>query len=388
MRIVHIITRMIVGGAQENTLYNCLDLIETYGDEVVLLTGPTDGPEGRLLEQGRAGGLQVITIPSLRRALHPLRDLQAYRSLREAIRRLQPEVVHTHSAKAGILGRAAAWKEKVPAVVHTVHGAPFYPYQAWPIRRFYQACEAWAAARCHHLIAVAEAMADLMVEAGVCPRGKISTIYSGMEVEPFLQADEHRLAMRARLGLEDKHIVVGKVARLFELKGHEYLIEAAARTVAIQPNLRFLLVGDGGLRPRLEEQVRRLGLERFFVFAGLVPPAEIPAYLSAMDMLVHCSLREGLARALPQALLAGKPVISFDIDGAREVCLDQRTGYLLPPKSITGLERAMVELANDPARRCEWGRAGQQLFAERFRHQNMTAQIRQLYQGLLSPGSV
>ena len=226
-----------------------------------------------------------------------------------------------------------------------------------------------------------------MVEAGVCPRGKISTIYSGMEVEPFLRADEHRAAMRARLGLDAGEIVVGKIARLFELKGHEYLIEAAARMVASQPNLRFLLVGDGELRPRLEERVRRLGLERFFVFAGLVPPAEIPAYLSAMDMLVHCSLREGLARALPQALLAGKPVISFDIDGAREVCLDQRTGYLLPPKSIDGLERAIVGLANDPARRREWGRAGQQLCAARFRHQNMTAQIRQLYQGLLSPGS-
>ncbi len=145
MRVAHIITRMIVGGAQENTLYNCLDLARTYGDDVLLVTGPAIGPEGRLLEQGRADGLQVELVDSLRRNIHPAWDRRAYHELLKVIDRWKPEVVHTHSAKAGLLGRAAGWKRKVPLVIHTVHGAPFHPYQNFLARRFFIACERWAA---------------------------------------------------------------------------------------------------------------------------------------------------------------------------------------------------------------------------------------------------
>ena len=130
MRVAHIITRMIIGGAQENTLYNCLDLASDFGDDVLLITGPALGPEGQLLEQGRAGGLKVAMIDSLRRAIHPLQDWQAYREIVKTIRTFKPDVVHTHSAKAGFLGRAAAWNCKVPSIIHTVHGAPFHPYQS------------------------------------------------------------------------------------------------------------------------------------------------------------------------------------------------------------------------------------------------------------------
>src|SRR5262249_44807930 len=153
----------------------------------------------------------------------------------------------------------------------------------------------------------ADAMTDLMVGAGVAPRDKFSTVYSGMEVEPFLRAAEHRAEVRRRLGYRDQHVVVGKVARLFHLKGHEYLVRAAATAVAKQPNLRFLLVGDGLLRTSIERQVRDLGLDAHFQFTGLVPPEQIPELIGAMDVVAHTSLREGLARVLPQALIAGKP---------------------------------------------------------------------------------
>jgi glycosyltransferase involved in cell wall biosynthesis len=383
MRVVHIITRMIIGGAQENTLFNCLDLL-SYGDEVILLTGPTDGPEGRLLEQGRAGGLRVETIASLCRSIHPMRDYTAYRRLMQRIHELQPDVVHTHSAKGGMLGRAAAWANRVPVIVHTVHGAPFHPYQSWITRQFYRACEKWAAKRCHHLIAVADAMRDLMIDHGIVTAEKISTIYSGMDVEPFLVADQHRDDMRRRLGYTDERVVVGKIARLFELKGHEYIIEAAREVVRANPTVRFLLVGDGSLRPSIEESIAKSGLKPFFTLTGLVAPEEIPQYLSAMDIVVHCSLREGLARTLPQALLAGKPVVSFDIDGAREVCIDNQTGFLIPPKDIHRLGKAIVRLTNDAKLRAEQGRGGQQKLKDQFRHQTMTAKIRELYERLLA----
>jgi glycosyltransferase involved in cell wall biosynthesis len=375
---------MIVGGAQENTLFNCLDLLNEHHDEILLITGPAVGPEGRLLEQGRAGGLDVEVIDALRRAIHPILDRTAYMQLRKTIRRFQPDVVHTHSAKGGILGRAAAWAEKVPVIVHTVHGAPFHPYQSKLARSFYRACERWAAKRCHHLITVADAMKQMLLDNQIMPASKITTIYSGMDVEPFLHCGQFREATRRELGLSDEVIVVGKIARLFELKGHEYLIAAAPQIIKQQPNVRFLLVGDGILRTQFEKKIADEGLTKFFLFTGLVSPESIPRYVSAMDMLVHCSLREGLARALPQALIAGKPVISFDVDGAREVCIDQETGILLPPKSISQLSDAIVWLAEKSELRESWGRAGQGRFTEQFRHQTMTASIRKLYQTLLA----
>jgi glycosyltransferase involved in cell wall biosynthesis len=387
MRIAHLITRMVVGGAQENTLFNCEDLIRLHGDEVLLVTGPAIGPEGDLLKQGRGRSDERIDVPtrivpSLRRAIDPWRDTTSYLALKQVIREFQPDVVHTHSAKAGFLGRLAAWKMRVPAIIHTVHGAPFHPYQSAAARGLFRWCERYAARRCHALISVADAMTDLMVQAHVAPREKFTTIYSGMDVEPFLKADQHREAMRRELGFAPEHIVVGKIARLFHLKGHADIIRAAAEVVKSQPNVRFLLVGEGVLREQLQTQIDAAGLREHFRFAGLVPPSDIPKYIGAMDLLVHASLREGLARALPQALIAGKPVISYDVDGAREVTIPGQTGYLVPPQS-GNLVRPMMELAGDPALRQRLGSEGRRRFADQFRHEFMTQRIRELYERVL-----
>lgn len=383
MRVLHVITRMIIGGAQENTLFNCLDLSEQYNDDVLLVTGPALGPEGKLLEQGRAGGLPLAFIDGLRRAIHPTRDYQAYKALVAKIREFRPDVVHTHSAKGGFLGRAAAWKCKVPAVIHTVHGAPFHPYQNVAARVAFTQLEKWAAKRCHHFISVADAMTDLMVQAGVAPRENFTTIYSGMDVEPFRTCSQHRQAARKQLGFAEDDIVFGKIARLFHLKGHEYLVEAAASVVRENPRVQFLLIGDGILREGLENRIRQLNLQDHFTFTGLVPPEQIPFLLSSMDALVHTSLREGLARTLPQALIASKPIISYDVDGAREVAIPDETGFLLPPKSIDGLADAILELAQDELLRARLGQGGALRFTDQFRHENMTRQIRELYLRLL-----
>jgi glycosyltransferase involved in cell wall biosynthesis len=323
-------------------------------------------------------------VPELRRTIQPWNDWLAYRALLAVLGEFSPEVVHTHSAKGGFLGRLAAWKLGVPAVVHTVHGAPFHPYQNFFARTFFQWCERYAARRCHALVSVADAMTDQLVAAGVAPRDKFTTVYSGMDVEPFLRANETRPATRARLGLAPEHIVVGKIARLFHLKGHEYLIAAARQVVADSPDIRFLLIGDGILRSSLERQIADAGLRDHFVFAGLVAPEEIPSLIGAMDILVHVSLREGLARALPQALIAGKPVVSYDIDGAREVVLPGQTGFLVPPRSVEPLADAIRKLVVDPSLRERLGRNGQARFADVFRHETMTSQLRAVYQRELS----
>ena len=383
MKVAHVITRMIVGGAQENTLHTCRDLVNDYGDEVLLITGPSTGPEGDLLTKGRAG-CQVVYVPSLVRPINPWKDSFAYRTIKWHLNTFQPDVVHTHSAKGGVLGRLAAASLRVPVIVHTVHGAPFHPYQSPLARWLFRWCERYAAARCHALVTVADAMTELMVSARVAPRDKFRKIYSGLDVDLFLRSNETRQEQRRALGFSDEHVVIGKVARLYHLKGHADLIKAAEAVVKQCPSARFLFVGDGVLREPLERKIRRANLGQYFHFTGLVTPQEIPSFIGAMDVLVHTSLREGLARAIPQAFLAGKPVVSYDIDGAPEVVKSGETGFLLRPGDIDGLASSLHQLVADVELRVRFGAAGRQQCTEKFRHQEMTRQLRDLYQELLA----
>jgi glycosyltransferase involved in cell wall biosynthesis len=373
---------LIVGGAQENTLLNCLDLVRDFGDDVLLIIGGETGREGSLLSWV-CDRFPVIVLPDLVRSISPYRDILAYYDLRRCLLEFKPDVVHTHSAKAGIIGRLVACNLGVPLVVHTVHGAPFYPYQNIFIRKFYQICERFGASCCHRLISVADAMTDLMVCANIAPRAKFTTIYSGMEVESFLESGQFRESTRSCFGISGGDVVVGKIARLFYLKGHEYLISAAELVLGKVPSVKFMLVGDGVLMERFRGEVELRGISDRFIFTGLLPPEQIPAVISSMDIIVHTSLREGLARVLPQALLAGKPVISYDVDGAREVVIDDVTGYLLPPKSVKQLADAIIKLATSPDLRVKFGQNGKELCAEKFDHHNMTAQIRKLYESQL-----
>jgi glycosyltransferase involved in cell wall biosynthesis len=378
MRIAHIITRLIIGGAQENTILNCEDLINDYGDDVLLIVGPTTGPEGTLMNRA-VRTIPTVVLPHLIRSISPCHDVAAYREIKKVLQKFQPDVVHTHSAKAGIIGRVAAWNLGVRVVVHSVHGAPFYPFQNCVVREFYKYCESWAARRCHVMISVADAMTDLMVAGKIAPKEKFVTVYSGMEVKPFIESEKFRTSVRKQFGFTENHIVIGKIARLFRLKGHEFIIAAARSIIEQIPNVRFFFVGNGILTERYRCEINRLGLGDYFIFAGLVLPERIPAMISAMDIVIHTSLREGLARVLPQALLAGKPVISYDIDGAKEVVLNGKTGYLLPPQSVTELADAVIRLAENPILRNEMGNTGRQLFSQQFDHHYMTQQIRQIY---------
>lgn len=385
MRIVHVITRLILGGAQENTLLTVEGLHHRHGDDVTLITGPAEGPEGDLFDRAVARGLKVEVMPELIRAIRPGVDLAAYRKLRGAIRRMRPEVVHTHSSKAGILGRAAAWKERVPAVVHTIHGLPFGPSETPAKNRLYIALERWAARRCHAIVGVCDSMTEQALAAGVGRPEQYSTVYSGMDVDAFLDPVRPRADVRRELGLRDGEIAFGTVARLFERKGHDDLLAVAPKVLAENPAVRFVFIGDGILRDKLKADAERAGVGHAVIFTGLVPPVRIPELLHGIDAVVHPSLREGLARVLPQALLSRRPVISYDVDGAREVVRPE-TGILLRPRDLEGLRAAILRLAADPDLRDAMGREGRERFAHQFRHETMTDQLRAIYGRLLAKG--
>jgi glycosyltransferase involved in cell wall biosynthesis len=384
MRIVHVITRLIVGGAQENTLLSVAGLHHHFHDDVTLITGPAEGPEGDLFARATDQGLKVELFPDLVRPIRPIVDLKAYRGLRAVFRRIQPEVVHTHSSKAGILGRAAAWDEHVPAIVHTIHGMPFGPFETPLKNRMYIALERWAARRCHAIVSVCDAMTAQALAAGVGRPDQFQTVYSGMDADAFLKPRRSREQVRSELGLADDEIAFATVARLFELKGHDDLIAVAREVLELNPKVKFVWIGDGILRDRLIADLERLGIRRSFILTGLVAPERIPELLGGVDVVIHPSLREGLARVLPQALLVGRPDISYDIDGAREVVLPE-TGILLKPRDLDGLRKAILRLATDPRLREAMGAEGRQRFADQFRHETMTSQLHSLYERLLDP---
>lgn len=384
LRIMHIITRMILGGAQENTLLTLRAQSET--EDVCLVAGPTTGPEGTLVPDIHAAGIEYIEVPSLLRAVNLFREREAYHALGGIIRSWKPDVVHTHSSKAGILGRCAAWAEGVPCVVHTIHGLPFHPYQAFPIRLLYIGLERFAARRCHRIACVADAMRDKALAAGIGHPGLYTTVYSGMELEPFLAPTEPRDAIRARYGFSPDDVVIGKVARLFELKGHEDLLAVFARLAGDYPRARLFFVGDGLWRQRLQARAAALGVGDRVTWAGLVPRTEVADTLHAMDMLVHCSLREGLARVLPQAFLSYLPVVSYDIDGAREVVEDGVTGRLVPAQDLATLEAAIRGMLSEPVQAKAWAREGRARCRSRFDWRTMGAALLDVYREILGDG--
>lgn len=389
MHIVHYITRLIIGGAQENTLLTVEDQHHLFGDRVTLIAGPGAGPEGSLEQRARDGGIDLRTIAASQRAIHPWHDWRTYRELVQLLRVIKPDLLHTHSSKAGIIGRAAAEKLQMPCV-HTIHGAAFHFGQNPLAFHTYKALERWAGRRTDKFISVCDAMTDQYLAAGIASRDKYVTVYSGFDVDPFLVPPRPPEQVRQELGLEPQHVVIGKIARLFPLKGHEYLVQAARSVVDNCPDVRFLLVGDGTLRQSLETELQARGLRQHFVFAGLVPPGKVPELIHAMDIVAHTSVWEGLARVLPQGLIAGKPVVSYDIDGANEVVIPGETGCLVPARAIDALSAALIDLAISPDKRHRLGQAGKKRFADQFRHQTMTKRIREVYQSVLNhraPGS-
>jgi glycosyltransferase involved in cell wall biosynthesis len=354
---------------------------------VTLITGPAIGPEGSLLEKAREQGYRVMVLDKMRRAIHPIRDFSIYRNLIHLLRDLKPDIVHTHSSKAGIIGRWAARRARIPAVVHTIHGLAFTASTNPAINWSYKTLEKQAAPLTTRIVCVADAMREQSLAAGIGRAEQYVTIYSGMETAPFLNPPVPRQEVRTSLGLTSEHIVIGTIARLFDLKGHDDLLQIAPKLCGQFSNLRFLWVGDGSLRPRFETEMNRMGLRDRFILTGMVPPQRVPELTAAMDILVHPSRREGLARALPQAGLAGIPAITYDIDGNREGVQNGITGIVLQPFAVDQLSEAISSLVTDESLRRRMGHAGREFAFGRFDAKVMVDALDRLYSEIRNSNS-
>jgi glycosyltransferase involved in cell wall biosynthesis len=379
MRVTHIITRLVIGGAQENTLATINGLRQKSGVEVNLISGPTTGPEGSLENEARkilsrsqlsTFNSQLEIVPELVRPVHPLKDFLALRKLEKILRSQKPDIVHTHSGKAGILGRLAAKRAGVPVIIHHIHGPSFGNFQGALANFIFTAAERRAAKVTDHFFCSANAMTRLYLAAGIGKQSMFTHVFSGFNLEPFLNSTND-LALRKKLGLEENHFIIGKIGRLFKLKGHADLVKAFAKILPQVPRARLLFVGDGALRGEIEKQIRALGLDGKVIFTGLVPPGEVARYVGIMDCLAHLSYREALSRALPQALAAGKPVVAYDFDGADEICLENETGFLIRTGDIETVAQKILQFANNPALRKKFGERGQQFVKENFSVEKM-----------------
>lgn len=383
MRVTHVITRLIVGGAQENTIATVLGLRNKPGVKVDLISGPTNGSEGSLEpEVAKYPGLLKI-VPDLVRPIDPWRDLKATFALAREFRQAKPDIVHTHSGKAGIVGRLGAKKAGLRCVIHSIHGPSFGSFQGAVPNLVFKAAERIVAGSTTHFISVANAMTEQYLAAGIGRPEDYTRIFSGFALEPFLSVAPNA-RLRHELGFSEGDFVMIKVARLFKLKGHDDLFDAAPEIIARIPNAKFLIVGDGPWRERFEERANETALRGRFVFTGLVPPEKVPSYMSAADCLAHLSTREGLPRALSQGAAASLPLVAYDGDGAPEICMEGRNGFLIKPGDLKTLCSRLDQLARDPELRAQFGRAGREFARENFAVQKMVDDIYALYLRLLS----
>ncbi len=422
LKILHISTRLILGGSQENTVLSCEGQAR-LGHEVHLAYGPIFGPEGSMLDRVQRfrtdDGRGIVTheLPNMVRELNPWKDHFCFHhDLKRLIREVRPDVVHTHSSKAGILGRWAAWKQMtrwqmargpderqseiwpsghlpsglLPAVVHTIHGPPFMPIEGGSVSRakirvtnkIYEVAEKFAAKRCHTIVSVADAMTEQFLARGIGRPEQYITVRSGMETGPSLKPehDQSRPVIRESLGLGEDDFVIGTVARLAQHKGHDDLLDALAGDLRKNPSWKLLWVGDGWWKDRLVSKAVTLGVRGQIVMTGLVPPERVPGLIRAMDVLAHPSSREGLPRTVPQALLCGVCPVAYDVDGTREACRDGETGLLVTLGDLAGLRSAIVQLHDDPDLRTRLASHGRDWCATEFAAKTMVERLEAVYE--------
>lgn len=395
IRVLHPITRLIIGGAQENTMLTA-DLMNKgvvgnghFGRlsagryQVDIVSGPQTGPEGSLIEEVRQRGTPLTILPELRREISPANDVRAVRKLRRLIQAGGYQIVHTHSSKAGVLGRWAAHLAGVPLIVHTVHGWSFHDRMSPSRRQMYVALEKFGARFSQALIVVSPQDIEKGLAQGIGHREGYHVIRSGVELDRFGYPAVPPVVMRQQLGIPQEALVVGSVTRLSPQKAPLDLVAAFAYIHQQQPDVWFVIVGDGPLRPEVEVALQSAGIAGRVILTGL--RRDVPELMAAFDVFVLSSLWEGLPRVLPQAMATGLPIVTTQADGSAEAVVDGENGFLVERGQPVALaERTLVLLADEGLRKRMGGNGRAR--APQFGAKKMVEDIHLLYQALLKIG--
>lgn len=386
-RILHIITRLDRGGSPENTLLTLIGLADRF--DFTLVYGLTQDFPRELFNLAKEKGVRFIYLPCLVRGISPVNDLKAFFSLFSLIKKEKFDIIHTHTSKAGILGRLAAKmagsRNYYPILVHTPHGHIFYGYYGIVLSKLFLIFERWAVNFTDKIITLTEKGIDEHLQLGVGKdRSKFVAIPSGVDLNKIADFKIDPAAKREELGIPENIRLVGSAGRLEPVKGYKYFVEASKKVKESVPDCLFLLIGDGSLREELQRQIESLNLQQSFRILGWRD--DINEIISFLDIFVLSSLNEGMGRVLVEAMAMGKPVVATNVGGIPSVVVDGETGILVPPRNPEALTEAIISLLRNPEKMKKMGEAGKER-AKFFSVEVMIEKTEKLYEELLSKGS-
>jgi len=382
IKVLHVITRLVVGGAQENTLYTA-KLLNKQKFETLLVTGPSDNePEGSLDAEADEARIPLIKIPELVRNPHPVKDMIALWKLFCLMKKTKFDIVHTHCSKAGILGRIAAKLAGVPIIVHTPHGHVFYGYFNASVSWLFIVMERLVGTFTDKIITLTERGKEEHIYYRIAKPEKFVAIPSGIDIRTLRSHAVDARKKREELGVRDEDFLIGTIARLAEIKGHKYLIAAMPEIIREIPQAKLLLVGDGPLKNELVRMCYELNIIDKVLFLGI--RKDVPDLISVMDLFVLPSLNEGMGKVFLQVQAMGKAVIAADVGGVCEIVKHGENGLLIPPKDPRAIARACIELLKDPTRSTEMGLKGKAQVDKRFSVETMVEKIERLYDDVIA----
>ncbi len=385
-KILHIITRLDRGGSAENTLLTCLRLKEKY--ELVLVHGlsqesrMTDWEKqsvNRQIRDAEKGGVKIIPMPSLVRRISPAHDFQTLFSLWRLMIRERPDMVHTHTSKAGILGRWAAWLARVPIIVHTAHGHVFYGHFGPLASGFFVLLERFMALITDRMIALTQGERNDYVTFSVFRPDRILTIHSGVDIDHYMSARVNVEEKKESLEISTKGPVVGTVGWLLSIKGPMYLLKAMGKVWQDYPEATLVFVGKGDLEAELRAKALQMDVSDRVKFMGWRD--DIPEIMKILDVFVLPSLNEGMGRVLVEAMASGRPVVASRVGGIPDLVKHGENGFLVEPGDENGLSAAIKKLLADKIMRNQMGQKGR-IMAREFSVENMIEKIDVLYESL------
>jgi len=380
IRVLRLFSRLNIGGPAIHVILTTAGLDPKRYDSL-LVVGREEDREGNFLNLAEAKGIPLRIIPTFGRRIDPLRDLITLVSLFRLMRRERPDIVHTHTAKAGALGRVAARLAGVPVVVHTFHGSVFDGYFGPSVARFFQWIERILALGTDTIVAVSERVAADLAERKIAPRKKIEVVPLGLELGRFQDVQQRRGELRRELGVPPRARLVGSVGRLVAIKDLGTLLRSMVQLSATQPDAILLVVGDGPDRPALEMEAERLGLGSRARFLGFRDDLE--RIYADLDVAVNCSLNEGTPVALIEAMASGVPVLATAVGGTPDLLDEGRLGRLVPPGDPNALARALAESLSGGDDSAEKAAFARRSVLQRFSLERLLGDLDRLYLRLL-----
>jgi len=376
IKVLHIITNLPVGGAQDNTLIT-VEGLDKSRYEVSFMSAA----EGIWLDRvRRIKGIRLIFVDELIRKIHLFYDIIALYKIYRVIKRGNYDIVHTHSSKPGFSGRIAAKLAGVPNIIHTVHGFPFHDFMNPVSRKFFILLEKYLSKISDVLITVSNLNLEKIVDLGIAPREKLVNIYSGIRFEKF-RVDVDVNKKKNELGYDSDQRIIGMVCRLSAQKAPQYFIKAIPAIKIKHPDARFVIVGDGELRQELEALIRELDLSSVVDILGFRD--DVPEILQTLDIFVLSSCWEGLGRSLTEAMFLSRPVVATAVEGVPEIVINEKTGLLVEPRNTDAISKAVNRLLQDPEYAVQLGQNAHQKVVDIFSADKMVAEIDELYQRIL-----